>query len=179
MSSPEHVAIIMDGNGRWGLKKRNSRNYGHKQGLKVVEEIISESIKKKIKFLTLFVFSTENWKRPSNEINYLFKLLDRYIDKEIKNLIEKGIKVKVIGNIKKFPKSLKSKIYKVQKITKLNKKIQVNMALNYGSKHEIINACKQIIKNANTFMNQFICDAKERNLEKQVLNVYFSKIANV
>ena len=132
MNIPRHVAIIMDGNGRWGIKKKKSRNFGHKKGLDTVEEIINFSIKKKIKFLTLFVFSTENWKRPINEVNYLFKLLHNYIDKEIKNLIEKGIKIKIIGNINKFPKNLKKKIKYVEKLSKNNKKIKINMALNYG-----------------------------------------------
>ena len=146
MNIPRHVAIIMDGNGRWGIKKKKSRNFGHKKGLDTVEEIINFSIKKKIKFLTLFVFSTENWKRPINEVNYLFKLLYNYIDKEIKNLIEKGIKIKIIGNINKFPKNLKKKIKYVEKISKNNKKIQINMALNYGSKQEIVYSIKKIIK---------------------------------
>ena len=96
MKSPKHIAIIMDGNGRWGLKKKNSRNYGHKKGLEVVEKIINAAIEKKIDYLTLFVFSTENWKRPFREINYLFKLLSNYIDQEIDNLIKKKIKIKVI-----------------------------------------------------------------------------------
>ena len=148
MNSPKHVAIIMDGNGRWGLKKKKSRNFGHKKGLLTVERIISFSIKKKIKFLTLFVFSTENWRRPSNEINYLFKLLANYIDREINNLIKKDIKIKIIGNIKPFPNSLKSKIKKVEKITKPNNAIQINMALNYGSRQEIVTALKKIKKNS-------------------------------
>ena len=147
MNSPKHVAIIMDGNGRWGLRKKNSRNYGHKKGLETVEEIISAAIKRKIKFLTLFVFSTENWKRPVKEINYLFKLLQDYIDSEIKNLLKKDIKINIIGNIKPFPENLKDKIKKVQKLTRHNKRIQINMALNYGSREEIISNIKKLIKN--------------------------------
>ena len=148
MNSPKHVAIIMDGNGRWGLKKKKSRNFGHKNGLLTVDKIISAAIKKKIKYLTLFVFSTENWRRPVKEINYLFKLLDNYIDKEISNLLNKNIKIKVLGNIEPFPNSLKYKIKKVEKLTKENKKIQINMALNYGSRQEIIYALKKIKKNS-------------------------------
>ena len=144
MNYPSHVAIIMDGNGRWGLKKKKSRNYGHKVGIKTVEKIITASIKKKIDYLTLFVFSTENWKRPLKEINYLFSLLENYIDKEIQNLIKKKIKIKVIGNINPFPKSLKAKLTKVQNKTKYNNKIQINMALNYGSREEIINSFKKL-----------------------------------
>ena len=140
MNLPQHVAIIMDGNGRWGIKKKKSRNYGHKKGLETVKKIIEGAIEKKIKYLTLFVFSTENWKRPLNEINYLFNLLNSYIDKEINILLNKKIKIKILGNIKPFPKKLKSKIIKVEKLTKNNDKIQINMALNYGSKQEIIRA---------------------------------------
>ena len=150
MNFPEHVAIIMDGNGRWGLKKRNSRNYGHKKGLETVEKIISAAIDKKINYLTLFVFSTENWKRPVKEINYLLKLLDNYINKEINNLIKRNIKIKVIGNINPFPKILKKKIRNVETVTKHNKRIQINMALNYGSRQEIISAIKNIKKKSET-----------------------------
>ena len=148
MTNPIHVAIIMDGNGRWGIKNKNSRDYGHKKGILTVEKIIEAAIEKKIKFLTLFVFSTENWKRPTNEIKYLFKLLGNYIDKEIGQLIKKNIKIKLIGNITPFPKILRSKILKIQKETKLNNKIQVNMALNYGSRDEIIYAVKKLKKNS-------------------------------
>ena len=117
MTPLKHIAIIMDGNGRWGLRKKNSRKFGHKKGLEVVEKIIAAAIKKKIQYLTLFVFSTENWKRPSKEINYLFNLLDKYIDKEVNNLLKKGIKIKIIGKINRFPKILKSKLKKVEKIS--------------------------------------------------------------
>ncbi len=146
MIPPKHVAIIMDGNGRWGLKKKNSRNYGHKIGLQTVEKIINAAIKNKIKYLTLFVFSTENWKRPNNEIKYLFTLLAKYIDKETNNLLKKKIKIKLIGNIKQFPRYLSAKIKRVEKITRSSNKIQINMALNYGSKQEIINAFRHVNK---------------------------------
>ena len=146
MNSLQHVAIIMDGNGRWGVKKQNSRNYGHKKGLETVKKIIAAAIEKNIKYLTLFVFSTENWKRPLKEIDYLFALLSSYIDKEISSLLEKKIKIKVIGDISPFPKKLKLKINKVEKLTKKNEKIQINMALNYGSRQEIIYAINKLIK---------------------------------
>ena len=144
MNHIKHVAIIMDGNGRWGLKKGKSRNFGHREGIKTVEMVIKESIKKKIKFLTLFVFSTENWKRPLKEINYLFSLLNTYIDSEIKNLKSKGIKIKVIGNLRPFDILLRNKIKNLEKLTKFNEKIQINMALNYGSREEIINAINKV-----------------------------------
>ena len=146
MNSPKHVAIIMDGNGRWGIKKKKSRNFGHKKGLETVEKIISTAIKEEIKYLTLFVFSTENWKRPVKEINYLLNLLSNYIDREINNLNQRNIKIKVIGNINPFPLTLKKKIIKVERITKMNSKIQINMALNYGSRQEIMSAFKLIKK---------------------------------
>ena len=107
MNPPNHVAIIMDGNGRWGLKKKNSRNYGHQKGIETVETIIKESIKKNIKFLTLFAFSTENWKRPKSEVNFLFKLLSIYIDKETDKFVKENIKICIIGDTKKFPLSLR------------------------------------------------------------------------
>ena len=144
MIGPKHVAIIMDGNGRWGLKKKNSRNLGHKKGITRVEEIISQSIKKKIKFLTLYTFSSDNWKRPKIEINFLFTLLENYIDKEFNNLKKKNIKIKILGDISKFPSSLKSKLRRVERTTNNNTLIQINLALNYGSRQEIINAFKKI-----------------------------------
>ena len=158
MIYPQHVAIIMEGNGRWGIKKKKSRNYGHKKGLLTVGNIINAAIKKKINYLTLFIFSTENWKRPIKEVNYLFNLLESYIDKEINNLLKKNIKIKVIGNIKPFPKVLKLKIRKVEKLTFKNKNIQINMALNYGSREEILNTFK-ILKKKNLKIN-------EKNFEK-------------
>ena len=147
MTFPQHVAIIMDGNGRWGLKKKKSRNYGHKKGLETVEKIIEAAIYKKIKYLTLFVFSTENWKRPVKEVNYLIRLLNKYIDKEISNLLKKNIKINVIGDISPFPNILKNKIKKISSLSKTNNKIQINMALNYGSRQEIIKAINSLNKN--------------------------------
>ena len=147
MTFPQHVAIIMDGNGRWGLKKKKSRNYGHKKGLETVEKIIEAAVYKKIKYLTLFVFSTENWKRPIKEVNYLIRLLNKYIDKEISNLLKKNIKINVIGDISPFPNILKNKIKKISSLSKTNNKIQINMALNYGSRQEIIKAVNSLNKN--------------------------------
>ena len=146
MNSPKHVAIIMDGNGRWGIRKKKSRNYGHKHGIKAVQEIISVALKKKIEFLTLYTFSTENWKRPKKEINFLLDLLENYIEVELANLNKKGIKLKIIGNLTKFPNSLKNKLEKAEKLTSLNKLIQINLALNYGSREEIVKSVKKINK---------------------------------
>ena len=144
MIGPKHVAIIMDGNGRWGLKKKNSRNLGHKKGIIRVEEVINQSIEKKIKFLTLYTFSSDNWKRPKIEINFLLTLLENYIDEEFNNLKDKNIKIKVLGDISKFPKGLKNKLRKVERLTKNNTIIQINLALNYGSRQELIDAFKKI-----------------------------------
>ena len=146
MNTPKHVAIIMDGNGRWGIKKKKSRNYGHKEGIKTVDKIIHAAILQKTKYLTLYTFSTENWKRPAKEINFLFKLLESYLDKKLKDLINNKIRIKIIGNINKFPAKLKKKLKTTEKITEKNNKIQVNVALNYGSREEIINSIKKIKK---------------------------------
>ena len=153
MNSPKHVAIIMDGNGRWGLKKNKTRNFGHAQGIKVVEKIITEAIFQKVKYLTLYTFSTENWKRPKKEIRFLIFLLESYIKKELKNFIKKNIKLRIIGNLNKFPKTLKSKLRKAEKLTNKNNKIQLNIALNYGSKEEIIRSIKKI-NNLNKTINE-------------------------
>ena len=139
MNPIKHVAIIMDGNGRWGINKKRSRNFGHKQGLKTVEKIIIESLKKNIKFLTLFAFSTENWKRPKSEIKFLFSLLEDFLVKKIKDFNKKKIKLSVIGK-KKFSKKLNKLLKESEKLTSKNNKLQINLALNYGSKSEIVNA---------------------------------------
>jgi undecaprenyl diphosphate synthase len=146
MNPLNHVAIIMDGNGRWGLKHKNSRNAGHKAGLNTVEKIIKETIKKRIKFLTLYAFSTENWKRPSNEINYLFKLLEIFLIQRIDQLHKQNIKLKIIGT-KKFSKKLNSLLDLAEKKTFKNNKLQINLAINYGSKTELLNAIKDLSKN--------------------------------
>ena len=145
MNPLNHVAIIMDGNGRWGLKYKNSRNAGHKAGLKTVEKIIEETIKNKIKFLTLFAFSTENWKRPKKEINYLFSLLENFLINRIDDFHEKNIKLKILGS-KKFSKKLNNLLKLSEKKTSKNNKLQINLALNYGSKSELISAFKKINK---------------------------------
>ena len=145
MNPIKHVAIIMDGNGRWGISKGKSRNFGHKQGLKTVEKIIKETLKKKIKYLTLYAFSTENWKRPKNEINYLFSLLNNFLSNKIKELNKEKIKFYVIGK-KKFNKKLNRLLNYSEKLTSKNKRLQINLALNYGSKSEIIRAMNYIKK---------------------------------
>jgi undecaprenyl diphosphate synthase len=148
MKLPTHVAIIMDGNGRWGIKKKKSRNYGHSEGVKNVERIIEEAIYNKIKYLTLYTFSTENWKRPKKEITFLIYLLEKYIDQQLNKFIKKNIKLNVIGNIKKFPKSLRYKLENAERLTNKKNEIQINIALNYGSKEEIINSVKKLVNSS-------------------------------
>ena len=160
MNPLNHVAIIMDGNGRWGLKNKKSRNAGHKAGLNSVEKIIKSSIKKKIKFLTLYAFSTENWKRPKKEINYLFNLLESFLISRIDELDKQGIKLKIIGK-KNFSKKLNNLLKFSEKKTSSNSKIQINLALNYGSKSELMNAFKNLLKN-----NQNI---NEKNIARNLL----------
>tara|TARA_Y100000992_G_scaffold289119_1_gene243390 strand:+ start:376 stop:1050 length:675 start_codon:yes stop_codon:yes gene_type:complete len=145
MNPIKHVAIIMDGNGRWGTKKGKSRNFGHKEGLKTVEKIIKESLKKRIRYLTLYAFSTENWKRPKNEVNYLFSLLDNFLSNKIKELNKQKIKFNVIGK-KKFNKKLNKLLNYSESLTSNNKRLQINLALNYGSKSEIISAINLLKK---------------------------------
>jgi undecaprenyl diphosphate synthase len=146
MNPIKHVAIIMDGNGRWGIKHKNSRNAGHRAGLNSVENIINECLKINIKYLTLYTFSTENWKRPKKEINFLFNLLENFLTNKIDNLIKKNIKLKFIGEINKLPKKLKVLIKKSELKTSKNLSLQVNVALNYGSKNEIVQSIKNIKK---------------------------------
>ena len=163
MNPLNHVAIIMDGNGRWGLKYRNSRNAGHKEGLKTVEMIIKASIKQKIKYLTLYAFSTENWKRPKKEINYLFNLLENFLTKRLNDIHNQNIKIKILGD-KKFSTKLNNLLNHTEKKTLKNSKLQINLALNYGSKLELINAFKKINKNK--------IKINEKNLEKHLQTKY-------
>ena len=157
MNPLNHVAIIMDGNGRWGLKKKNSRNAGHSAGLNTVEKIIKETIKQKIQYLTLFTFSTENWKRPKKEITYLLNLLENFLVDKIEDLHKQNIKLNIIG-VKNFSKKLNSLLNISEKKTSKNTKLQINLALNYGSKFELLNAFKNLNKN-----NEKI---NEKNLKK-------------
>jgi len=157
MNPLNHVAIIMDGNGRWGIKHKKTRNAGHKAGLDTVEKIIKASIKNKIKFLTLYAFSTENWKRPKKEIDFLFNLLENFLTNRIEELHKQDIKLKIIG-VKNFSLKLNKLLNLSEKKTSKNQKLQINLALNYGSKIELINAIKKL-KNNNEKIN-------EKNLTK-------------
>ena len=143
MNQIKHVAIIMDGNGRWGIKQGKTRNFGHEKGIKTVEMVIKETIKKKIKFLTLFAFSTENWKRPQKERNFLFKLLEYYIKDKLDTLNKEKIKIRIIGQ-KIFANKLNSLLNYAEYKTRKNKKLQINLALNYGSKNELLHAFNKL-----------------------------------
>ena len=167
MNPIEHVAIIMDGNGRWGIKHKGSRNLGHRAGLNTVEGVIAKCIEEKIKYLTLYTFSTENWKRPKKEINFLFNLLENFLKKKIEKLIKDNIKLKFIGELKKLPSTLKNLIKISEKKTSHNDGIQINVALNYGSKDELINTIK-LIKKKNISIN-------EENINK---NLFTKNIPN-
>ena len=167
MNPIKHVAIIMDGNGRWGIKNKGSRNFGHKNGLVVVEKIIEETISQKIKYLTLYTFSTENWKRPKKEISFLFSMLESFLLKKIDSIIKNKIKLKVIGNKEKFSLKLQKILTKSEKKTSKYNKLQINLALNYGSKEELLRALKNIKKNKEKI--------NEINIEK---NLYTKGIPN-
>ena len=163
MNKLNHVAFIMDGNGRWGKKKNKSRNYGHLKGVETVKKIVKSSIKLKIPIVSFYVFSSENWKRPQKEISFLFRLIDNYFSKEIKSVIQQGIKVNILGDLSKLGKKINRSLKNSMKLTKNNKKIIVNLAINYGSKNEILRAFKKT-KNLNL-----------KNFEK---NLYTKNMAN-
>ena len=167
MNPIKHVAIIMDGNGRWGIKNKGSRNSGHRAGIKTVEAIIEETIKQDISYLTLYTFSTENWKRPKKEISFLFSLLENFLSLKIDKLIKNKVRLKIIGSKKKFNIKLKKLLNVSEKKTSHNQKLQINLALNYGSKEELLNAMKLVIKNKKKI--------SEKNIEN---NLYTKSIPN-
>ena len=146
MNKLNHIAFIMDGNGRWGKKKNRGRNYGHLKGVETVKKIVKSSIKLQIPIVTFYVFSSENWKRPKNEVSFLFKLINSYFSEEIESVITQGIKINILGEINKLNFKIKKVLKDAIKFTKKNKKIVVNLAINYGSKNEILNAFKKTKK---------------------------------
>ena len=146
MNKLNHIAFIMDGNGRWGKKRKKGRNFGHLKGVETVKKIVTSSLKLKIPYITFYVFSSDNWNRPKKEISYLFKLINNYFLKEIINVVSQGIKINIIGEISKLPLNVKKILRDTIKKTKKNNKIVVNLAINYGSKNEIINAFKKTKK---------------------------------
>ena len=164
MNKLNHIAFIMDGNGRWGKKRGKGRNYGHFKGVETVKKIVTSSIKLKIPYVTFYVFSSENWKRPKKEISFLFRLIKNYFSKEIANIVSQGIRINIMGEMSKLSNDVRKVLKKSISLTKKNKKITVNLAINYGSKTEILNAIKKMKKNIN-----------KKNLEK---NLYTGNIPN-
>ena len=146
MNKLNHIAFIMDGNGRWGKKRNKGRNYGHIKGVDTIKKIIKGSIKLNIPIISFYVFSTENWRRPKTEVNFLFKLIDTYFSNEIKNVMDQGIKINILGELKTLSDKIKKTLKHTIDLTKKNKKIIVNLAINYGSKKEILNTFKKIKK---------------------------------
>ena len=144
MNNLNHIAFIMDGNGRWGLRKKKSRNYGHLEGVKTVQRIVEASISFNVPIVSFYVFSSENWKRPKSEINYLFNLIKIYFKKDINNIIKNNIRINILGRTKSLPKEIKDTLRSTVLKTKKNKKLIVNLAINYGSKNEIIDSVKKI-----------------------------------
>jgi len=144
MNPIDHVAIIMDGNGRWGIKHKGLRNSGHRAGVNTIESVIDVCLKEKVRYLTLYTFSTENWKGPKKEIDFLFNLLENFLIQKIDNLINKNIKLKFIGQLNKLPSKLKKLIKISEDKTSTNNEIQIFIALNYGSKDELVNSIKSI-----------------------------------
>jgi len=163
MNKLNHVAFIMDGNGRWGKKKGKGRNFGHLRGVETVKKIVKGSIRLKIPIVSFYVFSSENWKRPKKEINFLFKLIKNYFSNEINNIVDQGIKINILGNINALSPDIKLSLKKTISLTENNKKIIVNLAINYGSQNEIINAFKKTKKNFN--INNFEKNLYTKNLK--------------
>ena len=143
-NNPSHIAIIMDGNGRWAKEKGLKRTAGHEEGAKVVRDITKYCSNIGIKYLTLYAFSTENWQRPKLEVEFLMKLLDRYFKKELPVYLENNVKFKAIGDISKFSKSLQKTIYDTEEKTANCNGLTQVLALNYGSKNEIVRAVKKL-----------------------------------
>ena len=163
MNKLNHVAFIMDGNGRWGKQRDKGRNFGHLKGVETVKKIVKASIKSGIPVVTFYVFSSENWKRPKKEIVFLFKLIQNYFLKEINNILMQGIRINILGEINKLSSDIKSTLKKTSAMTKNNKKILVNLAINYGSKNEILNALKK---------------TKKINIKNFEKNLYTYKVPN-
>ncbi|MBE3592643.1 MAG: isoprenyl transferase [Thermoanaerobacter sp.] len=141
---PIHIGIIMDGNGRWAQKRGMMRFYGHKAGVNAVREVVKASRELGIKYLTLYAFSTENWKRPKEEVNFLMDLLVEYLSKEVDELNKNNVLINFIGDISVLPQKCKIEIDRAQNVTKNNSGLVLNIALNYGGRDEIIKAVKKI-----------------------------------
>ena len=164
MNNLNHIAFIMDGNGRWGIKKKRSRNYGHLEGVKTVQKMVEASVLFKVPVVSFYVFSSENWKRPKTEINYLFNLIKIYFKKEINNISKNKIRINILGRLNNLPQEIKKTLTSAVKKTKKNKKLIVNLAINYGSKNEIIDSAKKLNFNSKKINEENIT----RNLYQDV-----------
>ena len=142
---PKHIAIIMDGNGRWATKKGKPRLFGHKAGIDSLKRTIQACLDLNINVLSIFAFSTENWKRPQSEVDGIFNLVDEFNKDEINNFVTKGVKVRTMGDLSRLPQKLQCSIEKIQEQTKNNKKLILNIGLNYGGRAEIVWAVNQAI----------------------------------
>lgn len=146
MSLPRHIAIIMDGNGRWAEKRSRPRIYGHIKGAQVARNIITEATKSGIKFLTLYTFSTENWKRPAAEVGFLMRLLERHLKRERATLVKQNIRFHVLGDVSRLPAPVIDELKKTIVATEANTGLQLTFALNYGGRIEIVNAAKELAR---------------------------------
>jgi len=162
MKYPSHIAFIMDGNGRWAEKKGLPRFVGHSQGVKVIKKIVKSALNFRIKYITLFAFSTENWNRPKNEVDYLMELFINSINSELEELSSQSVSLKFIGNIQKLNTGLKTVIKFAENKTRSNTKIILSIAINYGGKWDIINAINKII------------DSNKKNISETQFNKYTS-----
>jgi undecaprenyl diphosphate synthase len=154
---PQHIAIIMDGNGRWAKKQGFGRIFGHQNGVKAVRDVTEGCVEAGVKYLTLYAFSSENWSRPTNEVNALMDLLVDTIKKEKDTLMKNEVKLSTIGDIDQLPKNAKKGIEELKEITKNNHKLELILALSYGSKHEMIEAVKSIatkVKNGDIVVSE-------------------------
>lgn len=165
-SIPKHIAIIMDGNGRWAKAKKLPRTMGHKAGVETIRRIIKEADALGVKYLTLYAFSTENWKRPQEEVGALMKLLVQYLRQELNSLNKNGVVINVLGDVSKLPKDCQDEILRSVEVTKENKGIVMNVALNYGGRDEILRATKLIsmdVKNGKV---------KEEDINEELIEKY-------
>ena len=139
-SVPQHIAIIMDGNGRWAQKRHMPRTVGHAKGAAIVRDLVDACARRGVKHLTLFAFSTENWKRPADEVSTLMGLFMQYLEKELDNLAQAGVRLKVIGDIRAFPEALQQRVHNAQTLTQHNRVITLVVAANYGGRWDIAQA---------------------------------------
>ena len=163
---PKHIAIIMDGNGRWAKQRKLPRSMGHKAGVETIRRILKEADRLGVKYITLYAFSTENWKRPKEEVDALMKLLVQYLTNEVEGLHRNGVVLRILGDINALPDTVKEKIYEAIDLTKNNKGIVLNVAFNYGGRDEIIRAIKSIVSDVESGK------VNEENIDENLITKY-------